>query len=344
MTYIKNISLALLCLASFSPSLVASTPVLSENEENICSTQSTTLQKGPEVGQGLARQLYDIVQSLLSSLEDDYEVNHEFLDLLENDQELGDFSIWMNSKTTHVSKEKKIQNTIIVLDSIQHNHQVIQKYEEWVIGYSEQAHTAEMLFEAVMRDYLTTSRHRVNGLLQGESIPPTLEKHLLKLDQYGQALAQQSINTHTLLYLLLETLYDAIEVKNLSQDSKTLLQHMPVLNSLLEGRSVVGPNPDLSLLDGAILLSGEYASKKTMPKQVNFRSLRDNFHGTFAVLKEVIQKQIIVKERSKTALYTLSDFLPTYAANKPLPFLLREEKETPQTYSPSKKRAIKKGA
>jgi len=145
-----------------------------------------------------------------------------------------------------------------------------------------------------------------------------------------------------LLYLLLETLYDAIEVKNLSQGSKTLLQHMPVLSSLLEGRSVVGPNPDLSLLDGAILLSGEYASKKTMPKQVNFRSLRDNFYGTFAVLKEVTQKQIIVNGRSRTPLYTLSDFLPTYAVNKALPFLLREEKKTPQISSPSKKKDNKK--
>ncbi len=342
MTYIKNISLALLCLASFSPALVASLLVLPANEDNICSTQSTTLQKVPEADQELARHLYDIVQSLLSSLEDDHEVNQEFLNLLQQDQELGDFSNWMNSKTIHVSKEKKVQNTIIVLANIKHNQQVIQKYEDWVIGYLEQEYSAEMLFEAVMRDYLSTSRNRVNGLLQGEAIPPTLEKHLENLDQYGQALAQQSINTHTLLYLLLETLYDAIEVKNLSQGSKTLLQHMPVLNGLLEGRSVVGPNPDLSLLDGAILLSGEYASKKTMPKQVNFRSLRDNFHGTFAVLKEVTQKQIIVKGRSRTPLYTLSDFLPTYGADKSLTFLLREEKETPQTSPSSKKKDNKK--
>lgn len=307
-------SLCFVCsLALTSSPLIASALVLSEVDVAVGESQRGRTPEAPlVVDQELAHRLYDISQSLLFRLEDDLNLNTEFLDLLESDKPLGEFSEWMTSATRTVSKEEKIQKANNILGNTLSNYKAIQNYEDWIIGYSEGKHSAEQLFETFMTVYLAKSRDRVKGLFSGEPIPPTLEKHVRNLDQFSQGLAQQSIDTHTLLYLLLETLYDAIDITHLSPQAQDLLKHMPVLTSLLEGRSAVGPNPDLSLLDGAILFSGDYTSPRDMPRKLNFRGLRDDFKKSFLVLKAVTERQVIVKGRSTISLYSMSDFLPAY--------------------------------
>ncbi len=341
MRFINKLLFSLVCVCSLTvpfSDLMASTLVLSSPDELVHTSHSPSLRETSSIDQDLAHRLYDIAKSLLSRLGDDYALNENFLELLSDNQHLGDFSDWMTSPHRTVSKEEKIQKTKNVLANIQHNYQAVQQYEDWIIGYSEGAHNAEQLFETLMNIYLFKSKDKVQGLSQGQSIPPTLGKHISSLDQYSQGLAQQSIDTHTLLYLLLQTLYDRIEVTNISPQSQTLLKHMPVLTSLLEGRNTVGPNPDLSLLDGAILLSGEHTSLKNMPSKVTFRSLRDDFKGSFSILKTVAERQVISKGRSKISLYKMADFLPTYENIRVITPQLTGHKQT----SKAKKTSTKK--
>ena len=341
MRLIKKIFLSLLCVGTLvSPfsALMASTLVLQTTDDVVHKAHSSSLNVPPVIDQRLANRLYDISQSLLFRLEDDFSLNAEFLECLKNNDPLGEFSDWMTSATRTVSREEKIQKTKNILGNIQRNHEAVQQYEDWIIGYSQGSHSAEQLFEALMNVYLAKSKDRVEGLLKGQAIPPILEKHMGCLDQYSQGLAQQNIDTHTLLYLLLETLYDSIEIRNISPQSQTVLKHMPVLRSLLEGRNAAGPNPDLSLLDGAIFLSGDYVSPRSMPDKITFRGLRDNFKKSFAILKSITERQIIVKGRSETALYRMGDFLPTYEDVPVIVPPLVEKKHSPNANKNKNKR------
>lgn len=338
MNIIKKIFFSFLCAGALAASFsapMASTLVLQPMDDT---THNTHSQKSSFVDQRLARQLYDISHSLISHLEDNFTVNHEFLQLLEKGGELGGFSNWMTSKIRTVTQEEKIYKTKFILKNIESNYQSAHLYESWIVDYSEGKNSAEQLFESIMTIYLVKSKDRAQGLVKGDSIPPTLEKHISDLDQYSQSLAQYSIDTHTLLYLLLETLYDSIEVKNISPQSQNILKNMPVLSSLLEGRSAVGPNPDLSLLDGAILLSGEYTSSKSMPKKISFRGLRDDYKKSFSILKSISERKIIVKGRPRESLYKISDFLPIYEDIKDVTSPLMEKKRTSNTAEKSKKR------